>query len=219
MNKTKKIIILGTGGTSVDILDIIHYINKQNKDQLECIGFLDDEERIGKSVGGVKILGPLKKAKEYKNVFFINGIGNPNNFFRREEIIKKTSTPINQFLKIIHSSASVSKTAKIGFGSVIFQNVTINSNVRIGDHVVVLPNCVLSHDDDIGDYSCIASSVSISGGVKVGKSCYIGSSSAIKEFVNIGDYSLVGIGSVVLENIPNNSVFVGNPAKFLRKSI
>lgn len=218
MNQAKKIIILGTGGTSVDILDIINDINEKTEERFECVGFLDDDkEKIGKSINGIKIIGSLKKAKEYKNAFFVNGIGNPSNFLRKEEIIRKTFIPINKFLTIIHPSASVSKTSKVGKGSVIFQNVTINSNVKIGNHVVILSNSAICHDSIIGDYGCVASSVSISGNVKIGKSCYMGSNSSIKEGIKIGHYSLIGIGSVVLENISNNVIFAGNPAKLLRK--
>lgn len=218
MNQIKKVIIFGIGGTSIDILDVINDINESSKAKLECIGFLDDEEeKVGEIIGNVKVLGSLNIAKDFKNTYFINGIGSPNNFFKKDEIIKKTSISLDKFLTIIHPSATVSKTAQVGSGSVIFQNVTINSNVKIGNHVVILPNSVLGHDCVIGDYTCVASMASISGGIDVGKCCYIGSNSVIKEFVKIGEYSLVGMGSVVLEDVSPNSVYVGNPAKFLRK--
>ena len=42
----------------------------------------------------------------------------------------------------------------------------------------------------------------------------IGSSRAQFE---IGDNVLIGAGSVVLSDIPSNEVWVGNPAKFLKK--
>lgn len=220
MNQIKKVIIFGIGGTSIDILDVINDINESSKTKLECIGFLDDEEeKVGEIIGNVKVLGSLNIAKDFKNTYFINGIGSPNNFFKKDEIIKKTSVSLDKFLTIIHPSATVSKTAQVGSGSVIFQNVTINSNVKIGNHIVVLPNSVISHNDSVGDYSCIASSATISGNVEIGKSCYIGANSSIKDSIKIGDYSLVGMGSVVLENVPPNSVYVGNPAKFLRSSI
>lgn len=69
---------------------------------------------------------------------------------------------------------------------------------------------MINHDDIIGDYTCIA------GGVTVGKSCYLGTNCAIKEYVKIGENSLIGMGSVVLNNVSENSVVVGNSAKFIR---
>lgn len=214
-----KIIILGSVGNCIDILDTISDINDVNNDinDLDCIGFLDDDPKLwGKLKGGVKILGPLNKASEFEDVFFINGIGSTNNFWKKKEIIDKTNIPNDRFLNIIHPSASVSRMTKIGNGTVIFQNVTITSNVEIGNHVIILPGTVISHDCVIGDYTCIAGGVNLSGGIKIGSSCYLGSNCSIKENIVVGDNSLIGMGSVILNDIPKNSVYVGNPARLLR---
>jgi sugar O-acyltransferase (sialic acid O-acetyltransferase NeuD family) len=218
MERTKKIIILGTGGNCIDILDTINDINSHLQvHKYECIGFLDDNKlNWGKEVYGVKVLGPLDSAGKFSDAYFVNGIGNQFNFWKKEAIISKTGLLLERFETIVHPSASISRMAKLGFGTVIFQNVTITSTVKIGHHVIILPNTVISHDDMIGDYTCITGGVCISGSVKIGKSCYLGTNSAIMEGITIGDYCLVGMGSVVLKSIPDNNVVGGNPAKFLR---
>jgi len=213
----KKIIILGTGGNCIDILDTINEINKKEK-KYDCIGFLDDNrDKWGKEIWNVKVLGPLDTAKEHQRTcFFVNGIGSSHNYFKKEHILSKTGILLNRFENIIHPTASVSNFSHLGRGVVILQNATIASNAVIGNHVIILPNSIVNHDVIIKDYSCITSGVCISGGVKVGKSCYIGSNSSIKENIVIGDNSLIGIGSVVLSNVSDNSVMVGSPAKLLR---
>ncbi|WP_449400358.1 acyltransferase [Chryseobacterium wanjuense] len=35
--------------------------------------------------------------------------------------------------------------------------------------------------------------------------------------MTIGENALVGAGSVVTKNVPENEIWVGNPAKFLKK--
>lgn len=213
MNHNKKIIILGTGGTSRDILDLILELKYQ------CTGFLDDDKnKLGKLVNGIKVIGSIDGAVNYQDSYFVNGIGSPSSFLQKEEIIKKTGIHLNRFITLVHPSASISKTVSLGSGSVIFQNVVVAANVKIGNHVVILPNSIISHDDEIGDYSTLASSVCLSGSVKVGKFCYLGMGSLIKEGISIGDKSLVGMGSVVLKNVEKGSVYVGNPARFLRSS-
>ena len=74
---------------------------------------------------------------------------------------------------------------------------------------------MISHDDIIGDYTCIAGRVCISGGVIIGKSCYLGTNCAMKGYIKIGEHSLVGMGSVALNDVPKNSVIVGNPARVI----
>ena len=221
MKQTKKVVILGTGGNSVDILDTMHDINSHAlHDVYECVGFLDDNQALwGNHLHGVKVLGPLVYAKELNDCYFVNGIGAPSNFWRKESVISKTDLPLERFETIIHPSASVSKMARIGMGTVVFQNVTITSNVKIGNHVIALPNTVISHDDTIGDYTCIAGGVCISGGVTIGHSSYMGTNSSVIGNVEIGDYCLIGMGSVVLTGVPRNSVFVDNPARFLRHTV
>lgn len=216
----KKIIILGTGGNCIDILDTINDINAATDvKRYECVGFLDDNaQNWGKEYYGVKVLGALDIAPQYPDCFYINGIGSPLNFWKKNAIIAKTNIPDERFEILIHPTASVSTMAHLSHGTVIFQNVTITSNVQIGKHVIILPNSVISHDDIIGDYTCIASGVGISGGVTIGQSCYLGVNCALIGNITIGNNCLVGMGSVVLNNIEANSVVVGNPARFLRKT-
>ncbi len=116
----KKIIILGTGGNCIDILDTIREINKYSY-TYECIGFLDDDERKwGKSFYNIPVLGPLDDACNYVNSsYFVNGIGSQRNFFSKEYILNKTQIPLNSFETIIHPTASISQLSKIGIGTVI----------------------------------------------------------------------------------------------------
>lgn len=217
----KQIIILGTGGNCVDILDTILDINdKAGKEIYRCIGFLDDNTaNHGQSFYGVPVLGSLESAPQYLDAHFVNGIGSSLNFWKKEAIIAKTQIPHERFETIIHPSAVVSRMVKLGHGVVVFQNVVITSNVQIGNHVIILPNTVISHDDIIGDYTCITGGVCVSGGVVIGKSCYLGTNSTIIGNVHIGDRALVGMGSTVLQNVPANTVVVGNPAKPIRPTL
>jgi sugar O-acyltransferase (sialic acid O-acetyltransferase NeuD family) len=214
----KKIIILGTGGNCIDILDTLFDINDtQSKKVYECVGFLDDNpSKWDQLYHGVKVLGPLLKANELNDCYFVFGIGSTSNYWKRKDILIRLGIDVVRFETVIHPTASVSRMAMVGCGSVVFQNVTVNSNVIIGRHVYILPNCVISHDTVVGDFTCIAAGVNISGKVNIGQGCYIGTNSAIRDGITIGDNCLIGMGSVVLKDVPDNNVVVGNPARFLR---
>jgi sugar O-acyltransferase (sialic acid O-acetyltransferase NeuD family) len=213
-----KIIILGTGGNCIDILDCIDAINATNASlNFRCVGFLDDDNsKWDRTYQRVKVLGGLARAPDFNDCFFVNGIGSPNNFWKKRAIIDKTNLELDKFLTLVHPRASIAKTAKLGAGTVVFPNVTITSNVCIGNHVIILPGSVVSHDDVIGDYTCIAGGASISGAVTIGESCYLGANCSIIGDVKIGKNSMIGMGSVVLADVPENSVVAGNPARFIR---
>lgn len=104
----------------------------------------------------------------------------------------------------IGSSTTVEKPAT--------NQTIIENHVKIDDLVQIGHNCI------IGDKSLIMAGVILSRGVKIGKKCWISPNATIKDDIVIGDMSQVGLGAVVLRDVPSHSVFVGNPARYLRKS-
>jgi len=214
------IVIVGAGGNCIDIIDAIYDINKaSNPKKYRCIGLLDDNKSIwGSKIHGVEVLGPIESASDISNCKFVNGIGNTNNFYFKDDIISKTNLDSEIFESIIHPGASLSTTAEIGKGVVVLSNSTVCSNAVIQDHAFILPNCVISHDSLIGEYTSVASGACISGGVEIGNLSYLGSNCSVQENTKIGHQSLVGMGSVVIGDVPDQTVVAGNPARYLRNS-
>ena len=63
----------------------------------------------------------------------------------------------------------------------------------------------------------IGQSVKIAGSVQIDKDAIIWTGACIKDGISIGKSSVVGMGSVVVKDIPDSKVFVGNPARLLRE--
>jgi acetyltransferase-like isoleucine patch superfamily enzyme len=53
--------------------------------------------------------------------------------------------------------------------------------------------------------------------INIGDDVFIGANSLILKGVTIGNRSVIGAGSVVTKNIPNDEIWAGNPAKFIRR--
>jgi acetyltransferase EpsM len=45
----------------------------------------------------------------------------------------------------------------------------------------------------------------------------VGIGATIKQNITVGKWSVVGAGAVVIKDVPDNTVVVGNPAKLLNK--
>jgi sugar O-acyltransferase (sialic acid O-acetyltransferase NeuD family) len=214
----KTLIIFGTGGNCVDILDTILAVNESLPAPVyEVRGFLDDDEtKWGTTFFGYPVLGPLSHAVKYEACLFINGIGSYRNYWRKPAIIASAGVPPERFETLVHPQASVSRFATLGPGTVVLQNATVNSRATVGSHVIILPNAVISHDVIVGDYTCIASTACVAGNVRIGLSCYLGANCSIANDLSLGDRSLVGMGAVVLQDVPQAMVMVGNPARAIR---
>ena len=52
--------------------------------------------------------------------------------------------------------------------------------------------------------------------VTIEDDCFIGTNTIICNNVTIGRHSIVGAGSVVTKNIPDNEIWAGNPARFIK---
>jgi sugar O-acyltransferase (sialic acid O-acetyltransferase NeuD family) len=212
------ILILGTGGNCIDILDAILALNESGgAPGYRVRGFLDDNKELwGQAVQGCQVLGPLSDAPKYSDCLFVNGIGSFRNYWRKPTILAAMKIPDERFATIVHPQASVSRFATVGPGTVVLPMTTISARAKVGRHVMILPNAIISHDVVVGDYTCMASGACLAGNVQIGTACYLGANCAVTNGVRMGDFSLAGIGAVVLKDVPEKAVVVGNPARVIR---
>ncbi len=215
----KKIILFPFGGNAKESLISILAINSIKK-EWDVVGFIDDNSSTwGKSYYGIEVKGGREVLKVFPDSLVLAVPGNPNDYFKRSDIIEGLGVKRSCYATIIHPSTVISPDACIGHNTLIMANVVISCGVKIGNHCIILPNTVISHDSVIGDYCCIGSNVSVSGNVSIESECYIGSGVSIRENICIGKKSLIGIGSNVVSDIKEGVVAVGNPAKVIRKAV
>lgn len=85
--------------------------------------------------------------------------------------------------------------------------------ISIGNNVTITNACVLTHDASLKKqigYSRI-------GRVDIGNDVFIGYGAIVLPNVKIGNNVIIGAGSVVTQDIPDNSVAVGSPARVVGK--
>jgi sugar O-acyltransferase (sialic acid O-acetyltransferase NeuD family) len=204
------LVILGAGGTGLDVLDCVDAINAISP-RYRCVGFLDDDLRKQASgFAGLPVLGPLSNAPAWRQARFVGG---PGSFLRRAATLRRTATIDKDFETLVHPAAIVSSRAELGCGILVYPHATVGPNVHVGAHVQVLANVVVNHDVRIGDWTIIASGAAVSGRVRLGSSCYIGAGAVVKEGLVVGDGALIGMGAVVTHDVAPSSTVIGNPAR------
>lgn len=119
------------------------------------------------------------------------------------------------FGKIVHSSSWVDVSAKISEGCIIYPKCTIDKNVQINANTILNLNCTIAHDTSIGAHSFLAPTVSVAGFCTIGNGNFIGIGTIIKDTVTLSDFVQTGAGTVVIKEIKETGIYVGNPARKL----
>lgn len=87
-------------------------------------------------------------------------------------------------------------------------------NIVIHDHVIIAMKCIiLTHYLNPNKYGFQMDP----GKVELDDFCFIGAGTIICNPVRIGKNSIVGAGSIVTKDIPDNEIWAGCPAKFIKK--
>ena len=127
-----------------------------------------------------------------------------NDFYNRGH--KKIAKAIYIFMRVVFS-CDIPYSTNIGDGTVFKHEglgVVINSNAIIGKR------CTICQQVQIGGRSGQTPP-------RIGDDVLLGASSLILGDIYIGNGAQIGAGAVVVTDIPDYSVAVGNPAKVIKR--
>lgn len=208
-----KLCIYGGGGLGREVLELSQQINNAFHKWDEII-FIDDI-RQEKQLCGCKVFSFEEALKIYSTskIEFIIAVGEPES--RRilwEKLINKGCG----FTTLIHPKVFIPESTKIKVGAVISSGVFISCGVEICENVYIQPMASIGHDSRISSHCVISTFASFAGHCIVGESSFIAMSVPIKENTSIGCNTIIGMGSVVLRDIPDNVIALGNPARAMQ---
>jgi len=195
--------ILGASGHAKVIVDTIKLNNQK------ISGIWDDNLELEYFLG-YKLKGRIASLSGKDQESCIVAIGN-NSF--RKEVALGVCLP---FENIIHPSSYISPSVIMGKGVVVMANATINCFSQIGNHVIINTNSSVDHDCIIEDFVHVSPQAGIAGNVFVCEGAHIGIGASLIQGIKIGKWATVGAGTVVIRDVPDFAVVVGNPGKILR---
>lgn len=89
--------------------------------------------------------------------------------------------------------------------------------VTFGDNVFIAPNCSFYTACHPIDPKTRNTGLEYAKPITVGNNVWIGGSVTVLPGITIGDNCVIGAGSVVVNDIPTDSVAVGNPCRVIKK--
>jgi sugar O-acyltransferase (sialic acid O-acetyltransferase NeuD family) len=183
---------------AISVLDDLHPNGPGELDGCPVVGRLEDARAL--AAAGAKIA---------------LGIANSRQLGLRSEIALRLALREDAWLTYVHPAATVSASASVGHGCVVYPGARIATHARVEPFALVYYNAVVHHDDVIGEAAVVCAGVLLAGGVVVGDGAYLGIGCAVREGVRIGRRALVGMGAVVTRDVADGERVAGVPARAL----
>lgn len=202
-----KLVIWGAGGHGKQVCDVAVACGVRE------IVFIDDVVR-GTHYGRPVVGGPEMLVHLYRDGYrkFVMAIGDNA---RRAKCFARALADGVEAATLIHPTAAVSSTAKIGPGTVVMPGAVVNADAEVGSNCIVNTAAVIEHDCKVGDHAHVSSGAVLGGGVCVGDYALVGLGAVVLPGAVIGEGAVVGAGAVVLKKVEAGETVVGVPARVL----
>lgn len=149
------------------------------------------------------------------------------NKYRMDQDRRNSAIPLLDIKYVdarIEPGAIIRDKVLIQKNAVIMMGAVINIGAEIGEGTMVDMNAVLGARAKVGKNSHIGAGAVVAGVLEppskspceIGDNVLIGANAVVLEGVKIGSNSVVAAGSVVVEDVPENVVVAGSPAKIIK---
>ncbi|TNE80906.1 MAG: sialic acid O-acetyltransferase [Bacteroidetes bacterium] len=203
------LVIIGASGLAREVFDLAN-ICYGNNPSFKVKGFLSDGPSNIEAMGYPPVLAKVDEYEIAPGDVFFCGIGNVHDRKKTVEIILSKG---GEFINLIHPTAIISPSAKLGKGIAIKAFCSLASDVAIGDFTYLQGSVILGHDVHIGDFCHVNSFSFFAGYVKVENLCTINAGARLIQNVLVEEAAVVGMGSVVFNKVKTGTTVFGMPAK------
>ncbi len=184
---------------------------------IEIIGFIDDAPKSN-NICNIPVLGKTDSLPSLRSKYGVEAVYCPlgNNKLRvkflsyAKELGYKTPN-------YIHPSVIISPNVTIGEGVYILLGTTIMPYTTINNYVMISMGVHLAHHSILEDGVFLSTGCNFGASITAHKYAYCGISSTIMTGINeLGENCLIGAGAVVINDVENNAVVAGVPAKVIK---
>jgi sugar O-acyltransferase (sialic acid O-acetyltransferase NeuD family) len=211
---SRRVLVVGASGHAKVVVDAI-----RSTHEFEIVGIADRDAPVGVPVFGLPVLASdrdiLRAVDDHAIDAVVIAIGDN---WTRAELTKRIAAerPALGFATVVHRAAHVSSDSMLGEGTVVFAGAVVNPGARVSRYCIINTNASVDHDCTLGDGVSIAPGATLGGNVVIGECSSVGLGASVVHSVSIGRDSVVGAGAVVVDDIPDNVVAFGVPARVIR---
>lgn len=203
------IVIVGAGGFG---REVYHWIRDSfSPSEYRIKGFLSRNHREldGFSLEET-ILGDENSYSAQEDDRFLFAIGSIET---KKRVVERMKLGNAQFLTLIHPTAVVASSARIGEGVVICPFALVSNQVVLGDFVMMNFYASVGHDTTVGAYSIFSPYATANGFVQLEAEVFLGTHATVAAYRKVGRGARVSANSVAMEDVPARSFVFGVPGK------
>lgn len=206
---SQRVVIVGAGGHARELYGVLYAA------KIKCGGFVDDIVPDPDTLARIDAshLGPIAQfAEGTSDANYLIGVGS-GAIRQKIERLLTTKTAAHP---LVHPMAAIDLDVRMQPGTVVFAQATVTTNIDLGYHCHIGRGAAIGHDSILGDFVTVMPLASVSGSVTIGNRATIGAGAVVRQGQTIGSDAMVGAGAVVVNNVPSDTIVVGNPAKPVR---
>jgi sugar O-acyltransferase (sialic acid O-acetyltransferase NeuD family) len=175
------------------------------------IGYLDDGDQPMRGTGhDLPQLGTIAGYRPNAAHRLVMAVASPQG---KQKLVADLGA--ERFATLVHPTAWVSASARIGRGAVIGVFADISANAVVGDFSTVNGYGSVGHDAELGEFATISGYVDLTGYVKVGRASFLGSGARVLPHLSLGERCTVGAGAVVVRSVGSGVTLYAAPARVL----
>jgi sugar O-acyltransferase (sialic acid O-acetyltransferase NeuD family) len=205
----ERIIIVGAGGFGREVLQWARHAWPEHVSKIA--GFLSaDADKLNGHAPTLPILGSPADFEPQPSDGLVLAIGVPG---VRRQVAEQLEANGGRFLTLIHPSAIVADTARVGVGTIICPYAIVSDAVRLGRFVLVNYHSSLGHDARAGDFAVLSPHACLGGRGAIAEDVFLGLHASVGPGISVGSQSKVSANSSALISAPAGSIVFGVPGR------
>lgn len=208
----KFLTLVGAGAYARELINWINDATAQGS-LPKLTGFLDESH---KALDGfpysLEYRGLIDSYQPQEGELLVMAIADPAS---KRRIADALTAAGGQFAKVIHPSAVIAGSARLGVGVTVCPFALVSADAVVGDFAAINAMSSIGHDVQLGHYCTLSAHVDLTGRVVVGNESFFGTGAKVLPGVKIGEKAKIGAGALIMRGVKPGAVMYAAPAKKL----
>lgn len=210
-----RVVIYGAGLGAKQLLEVTRHL-----ESVEVVGLIDDSPAMeGIELAGVRVLGGFSALGDLAAQGRVDGVALSFHSEVRKKvhgrIVRELMIPV---VTLVDPRAMMGMEVEIGDGALVEAGAVVGPGTRIGEGAIVDVGAVVAHDCYLGPFSHLSPGCRLSGVVSLKENVLVGVGASVNSTVTVGRNVIIAPGAAVMNDVPDDAVVSGVPAKIIGES-